>query len=88
MAKYDPLRDYLTRCGEASLWLSFAEIERLIGDSLPASARRHPAWWGNEQGRTHIQARSWLDVGYETHGLDLNAARVEFVRSSTSTKAR
>jgi len=88
MAKYDPLFNHLSRCTEPRLRLSFAEIERIIGDSLPASARRHPAWWANERDGTHLHARSWLDAGHETQRLDLNGATVEFVRTSTGARAR
>lgn len=81
MAKYDPLFDHLSRRRELLLRMSFADIERIIGDSLPASARRHRAWWVNERDGTHAHARSWLDAGTETRHLDLNSATVEFVRS-------
>jgi hypothetical protein len=88
MAKYDPLRDHLTRCTEPTLRLSFAEIERILGDVLPASARRYTAWWANEREGTHVHAHSWLDPGYETQHLDLNGATVEFVRSPRAARAR
>jgi len=88
VAKYDPLFDYLSRATEPRLRLSFAEIERIIGDSLPASARRHQAWWANERVGTHVHARSWLDAGYETQHLDLNSATIEFVRSARAVTTR
>jgi hypothetical protein len=88
MGKYDPLFDHLSRATEPRLRLSFAEIERIIGDSLPASARRHQAWWANERVGTHVHARSWLDAGYATQRLDLNSATVEFVRSPRASRSR
>jgi hypothetical protein len=80
MAKYDPLREYLAARTEPFLMLSFSEIERILGEELPASARRHQAWWANETDGNHAEARAWLDAGYRTRGLDLNAETIEFVR--------
>jgi hypothetical protein len=80
MAKYDPLHDYLASRTEPLLKLSFAEIERILGAPLPASAWEHQAWWANETAGSHVEARAWLDAGYRTQGLDLNAETIEFVR--------
>lgn len=88
MGKYDPLHQYLSSSSEARLRLPFAEVERIIGDSLPVSARRHQAWWANERVGTHSHALAWLDAGYETQRLDPNAATVEFVRSSRVFRTR
>jgi hypothetical protein len=60
--------------------MTFADIERVIGASLPASARRYRPWWANEQAGTHIHARAWLDAGRRTTNVDLNAQTVDFVR--------
>jgi mRNA-degrading endonuclease RelE of RelBE toxin-antitoxin system len=56
--KYHPLREFLSTQPEtkASLSLSFAGIEQIINDRLPASARKYPAWWSNDS--THSQAWS------------------------------
>lgn len=86
MGKYDPLHEYLESQSSPQLKMSFAEIERILGAVLPASARRHQAWWANEQAGTHHHARSWLDAGYETRHLDLNGATVEFVRSGAASR--
>lgn len=80
MAKYDPLHEYLSSRTEPLVKLSFSEIERIIGDSLPASAREYPAWWANELDGNHVQARSWLNAGYRTRLPDPNAETIEFVR--------
>ena len=74
MSKYEPLTDYLrTHRGDACS-LSFPDIERIIGCSLPASAREHRSWWGND--RTHTQARAWMQAGF---GAELTSRRVERV---------
>lgn len=81
MGKYDRLGEYLIGSSQASLRLTFAQIERVIGAALPASARTYQAWWANERAGTHSHALAWLDAGYETQGLDLNEGAVSFVRT-------
>ena len=78
-SKYDPLYHHLVNSTETVVSLSFAEIERILGFALPASARRHHAWWANEREGTHRHARSWLEASYGTQGVDLNAQTVRFV---------
>ena len=78
-SKYDPLYDHLVNSPETVISLSFAEIERILGFALPASARRYQAWWANEREGTHSHARSWLDASYGTQGVDLNAQSLRFV---------
>jgi hypothetical protein len=80
MAKYDPLHEQLASRTESVLKLSSAEIERILGEPLPASARKHQAWWANEFEGSHVEARAWLDAGYRTQGLDLNGETIDFVR--------
>ena len=46
-SKYYPLYDYLQRCGEEETALTFAEIEAMMGSTLPASARQRKNWWSN-----------------------------------------
>ena len=79
-SKYDPLRAHLEASTEALVRLTFAQIERILGAVLPASATKHPAWWANEEVGTHGHARAWLEAGFRTQALDLNARRVEFAR--------
>jgi hypothetical protein len=78
-SKYDPLYHHLVNSTETVVSLSFAEIERILGFALPASARRHQAWWANEREGTHSHARSWLEASYRTQGVDLNAQTVRFI---------
>lgn len=80
MSKYDPLRDHLAASAVVAVKLSFPAIERILGEPLPVSARKHQAWWANEESGTHSHARAWLDVGYRTCRLDLTSQTVEFVR--------
>jgi hypothetical protein len=49
MSKYAPLGRHLAAQPSREILLAFSEIERLLGDSLPASAHNHRAWWANER---------------------------------------
>jgi len=77
---YEPLAHHLHTVDAARTVLSFAEIERILGRALPASARKHRAWWSNERSGTHSHARAWMDAGWHVSAVDFNAARVEFSR--------
>ena len=72
MPKYEPLSDYLRAHGSDACSLTFLDIERIIGCSLPASAREHRSWWGND--RTHTQARAWMQAGF---GAEPSSRRIE-----------
>ncbi len=76
MSKYDPLLHYLVRNDSLHLQLSFREIERILGTSLPQSARRYRQWWENHAG--HVQAASWLEAGYRTENCDFNSGTIWF----------
>ena len=79
MEKYRPLERYLSEQREESCTLTFSAIEGLIGAPLPASARTHPPWWGND--RTHVQARSWMRAGWAVERPRLAEERVCFRRT-------
>lgn len=72
MSKYEPLADYLRTLPRDTCSLSFLDIERIIGCALPASAREHRSWWGND--RTHTQARAWMLAGF---GAEPSSQRIE-----------
>ena len=80
-SRYDGLRTYLSERSEPQVRLSFVEIERIIGQPLPSSARRHRAWWANERSGTHVNARSWLEANppRRTANVDLDAETADFV---------
>lgn len=81
MAKYDPLRDHLKRQTAAEFELTFAEIERVLGSKLPASAQR-PQWWANvkDANTTHVQRNAWRAANYDAF-LISGRDRVRFVRA-------
>lgn len=57
--------------------MSFAEIEEIMGASLPHSARTQRAWWSNRK-KGGLQAGAWLGAGYYVMDLDLENERVIF----------
>ena len=86
MKKYAHLERYLSEQRDDSCSLSFSQIEGLIGAPLPASARRHKSWWGND--RTHAQARSWMRAGWAVEQPRLAEERVRFARRDSDRRAR
>ncbi len=79
-SKYEPLKDYL-HCREKSertLTLSFDDVERILGQSLPFTARVDRPWWANTRSSYH--AIRWLDVGWKVDKVDLLGTNVTFTR--------
>ena len=81
MAKYDPLYRFL-KPFIGNLTISFADVARIIGcKSLPSSAYKRPAWWGNEKptAKSHVHSRAWMNAGYNAEA-DLQKQEVTFRR--------
>jgi hypothetical protein len=64
--KYEPLRAWLLSQADNEVSLTFAEIEDILADELPASAHQYEAWWGNEDPdrSQHVQCRAWRAAGW------------------------
>ena len=78
--KYAPLYSHLIARDGAFWHATFHEIESVLGFDLPASAKRHPAWWANQEpGRSH--ALAWQAAGWRTRDLNLTAETVTFERA-------
>jgi DNA-binding XRE family transcriptional regulator len=77
-SKYHPLYMYLERVEEEQVVLTFEEIERVIGASLPPSARSNRAFWSNRTGGS--QASAWMEAGFHVVSLDLQEGLVTFGR--------
>ena len=60
--------------------MTFAQIEDLLGTSLPGSARTRAGWWSNRSGGA-VQAAAWMDAGYHVDKVDLAAETVHFVQA-------
>ncbi len=79
--KYEPLRRYLAAQVGETVTLTFAEIEGLIGASLPASAEQR-SWWVNRTDGGFPQMRAWQSAGWRVSTVRLRsvARSVTFVR--------
>jgi hypothetical protein len=81
VSKYDPLIEHLVGLRGNAVTITFAEVEEILGERLPASARTYQAWWANtEADPTHTWARRWTEAGWRAQ-VDLPAERVTFTRS-------
>jgi len=78
--RYEALVQYLADQPEDrdTFGLTFAEIEAIIGDRLPESAREHQSWWDNNPDT--YPAQLWLDAGWRKAQLDMAEERVTFAR--------
>lgn len=79
MSKYDPLCDYLLECKTDKVTLTFSEIEKIIGSSLPPSAYKYREWWANDASHTQA-ANGWLVAGCQTLEASLGFKIVQFNR--------
>ncbi len=81
--KYGPLHAWLLKQPAAidQATLSFEQIEGILGDLLPDSARTHRSWWANDT-TGHLHARAWLGAGWRVQDFDLNQGYVSFERSN------
>lgn len=87
MSKYAPLKAYLSRQVTGEVAMTFAEIEAVLGFKLPASAYKYPAWWANDEGLSHVQAKAWLAAGYEAAKVDVEKGRLAFSRMAAASAA-
>ena len=80
-SKYDGLSDHLAAIGAATITLTFAEVETIVGP-LPVAARPLVAWWGaTAHGRyANAHALGWWHAGYVAERPDFAAQTVTFQR--------
>lgn len=65
MSKYLPLSEHLAGLTGDQWRATFADMEAVLGASLPKAARQ-PAWWTGE-GKAH--QRAWLDAGWRVSDI-------------------
>jgi hypothetical protein len=80
MGKYDPLRKYLSNISNNKVVLSFEQIQKIIGSGFPPRAYDLRQWWENSKSskKAHVQAKAWLDAGWEVDSVDFKNQRVTF----------
>lgn len=79
MSKYEPLTHYLKRQHGQEHALTFAQVEAIIVGRLPPSAYKHRAWWSNNP-QGHVMAQAWVNAGWETSEVDMEARQLVFRR--------
>ena len=87
MSKYAPLTQHLITLAKPIWHTTFSEVERILGFSLPPSARSYQAWWANSFDNLP-QHRAWLEAGWETADLNLRAEHVLFRRTAPTAPAQ
>ena len=86
MSKYSPLSEFLRKhTAGKEVRMTFAQIERITGAKLPPSARRHRAWWSNNP-QSSVITRAWLEAGFQTKQVDLQAGTLVFRRAQAAPK--
>jgi len=80
-SKYSAIANYLNEQPGRIREMRFSEIEDVLGEPLPASARRWTAWWLGtpSSSPTHVQARfGWHAAGWVVGDVDIEGERVTF----------
>lgn len=80
-SKYQPLLEYLCGSNQYDVTLTFAQIETLMNEALPESARSKRAWWSNRS-KGALQASAWMEAGYRVEDVDLDGQQVAFRKST------
>jgi hypothetical protein len=78
---YSPLGVWLAARADRRVRMPFVDLERLLGRPLPASARRHRPWWGNND--RSPQAKAWLSAGWRVATVDLAGGHVTFQKAAS-----
>lgn len=78
MSKYTQLGEYLKKQAREYVPMTFAEIEKITGTKLPASAR-YRAWWSNNDFNS-VLTKVWLDAGFKSEQVDMAARKLVFHR--------
>jgi hypothetical protein len=84
--QYHPLRDYLAAQEHDEVTLTFADLDALLSEPLPAAVWQR-AWWTNRN--TQAQAQAWLGVGWWVRWVRRSetSAAVTFVRQSSASSS-
>jgi hypothetical protein len=79
MGKYEPLTKFLRAQSKDYIEMTFAEIEKVIGEKLPRSVRHHRAFWSNN-GDNNVMTKAWLEAGFRSARVDMKAGKLTFRR--------
>ncbi len=86
-SRYAPLAVWLQQQSrhQEKVSLTFREIEEIIGEELPPSAREHRSWWANDP-VGHVQSRQWLEVGWRVSTIAMTEGKIVFTRIKSREK--
>ena len=77
-SKYRGLTEYLLLQEGRSVTLTYEELEKILGFSLPETARNFKhSFWANTE--THSYASSWLAIGYRAQ-INIEKDEVTFYK--------
>jgi hypothetical protein len=79
VSKYAALGQYLRQQMQGEVRITFAEIERITGSSLPPSALKHRPWWSNNA-KNSVMTRVWMDAGFRSAQVDMEGRKLTFRR--------
>jgi hypothetical protein len=79
MGKYTRLGEFLRSQRSKEVPMTFAEIERVIGEKLPPSSPQYPAWWSNNPSN-NVMTKVWLNAGFRTEQVDVKSRKIVFRR--------
>jgi hypothetical protein len=80
--KYSPLHEWLINAKSRfnNVKMGFYEIEKILGEPLPPSAKRHRSWWDNDY-IANPQSLAWLKAGWSIKDVDFSSEEVTFLQS-------
>lgn len=87
MSKYDPLGHFLARNRHSEIPMTFEEIEKVLGFSLPERSKHQRPWWSNNP-NNNVMTKVWLDAGFQTERVDVAGRRLVFKRVVQTPVAR
>ncbi len=70
--KYRPLYVHLSQRSEKDIFMTFYEVQEILGFNLPTSAWKYHAFWANNENGQHHHCKSWIDAGYKTVDVPRN----------------
>lgn len=78
VGKYRNLAEWLARDSRATIPMTFAEIEEILGFPLPPFSRKHAAHWSSYEGSA--VARAIHDAGWRASQVDMKSKRLTLER--------
>ena len=76
MIEYQKFGSYLEKLNGKPVYITFEEIEKILGEKLPDSAYQYDAWWSNSD--SHPLMKIVLSKNWKSKNLDLNLKQIEF----------